>query len=105
MPEIVGAVPVTFMLAARVSICPEASDTVTVKAAGPNPVGVPLRTPALDSDNPAGTAPSVTRKLSAPLPVAEKGKLYGTFHDASGGSPVSEMTVPATVMLVARSTV
>ena len=45
-----------------------ASVAVTVKLNTPAVVGVPLRTPALESDRPVGTVPDVTAKLYGDVP-------------------------------------
>ncbi len=47
---------------------PFASVAVTVKPKGPTTVGVPERTPAALRSSPAGSAPAVTAKVTAPTP-------------------------------------
>ena len=48
---------------AAVEVCAAASVTLTVKLAGPDAVGVPDSTPALESVNPLGTAPALTLQV------------------------------------------
>ena len=55
---------------AALPVLPDASVTLTVNAATILAVGVPERTPALDSVKPVGNAPAVTVYDKAPAPPA-----------------------------------
>ena len=77
------------------------SSALTVNTAAPATVGVPVSSPAADSDSPAGSAPALTTNVCGPTPpTAVSVCAYGTFSCASGSvAGASVMTSQATLMV------